>query len=243
MPRSLRVSPPSHPPRPPHRGTKSLPRPPRSGLLSFSERLSVRGAWAGGDPGDLGPIDDPHGQVAGDVDLTREADIGAQARFAGEPGVRVPASGRGRRADLDPAGRAAPVAAATVQDIDPRVLDRQHQLRTGAPRTTSLLRRCIGIGPLAPFSSPPLQRSQTSELRRRRQALAAPDAETTRNQATRVLQTRGAVCPYFHTPRPDLVHDGGPGWQPLQDASSARRPMCIEGLKWPGRFGFTRPPS
>src|SRR4051794_1545837 len=90
---------------------------------------SIGRARAGGHPRGRGPPQHLDGQVGRDADLAGEADIRAQARLTREPGLFDLAHRFELARDhLDPAGGSAGIPAATVQDVDPGVLDGQDEL-------------------------------------------------------------------------------------------------------------------
>src|SRR5271166_3398651 len=68
-------------------------------------------------------------EVGMDTDLAGEADVGCDISFAGQAGLLDLGLRPGvATQDLDPAGRAAGIAAASVHDVDSRVFDGQNQL-------------------------------------------------------------------------------------------------------------------
>src|SRR5262249_41946013 len=90
---------------------------------------SIHGARAGRNPQDMRPVDDADFQVGLDADLAGEPGIRLEVGLAGQSLLFGFAHRRGVAGeDLDAAGRAPRVAAATVEDVDPGILDRQDQL-------------------------------------------------------------------------------------------------------------------
>src|SRR5579883_1978181 len=89
---------------------------------------SIHGARSGRNPQEMRPVEDADLQVGRDADLAGEPGIRLEVGLAGQALLFGFAHRRGVAGeDLDAAGRAPRVAAATVEDVNPGIHDRQDQ--------------------------------------------------------------------------------------------------------------------